>query len=433
LKKICITGTKGKTTVSAVLAQVLAVLEPEVLKVDTAGVYLNGELKLSKSDSQRIWDVVPTVAPGRFLYLMNDGKDLDGKHHGEIPGVAVLEASLGCGTLSGLGYYGHDIGIFTNVFEDHLGSRADLQTRADIGQSKRFVFSRINQNGTAVFNADDDIVTSLLHECKDTVNLLPFGLNFQHFDLEKHLAAGGNALTLDDQQNVVLHKGKETQVLFDAKDVNWTFQAAYEPSLYNLLAITAALLAYCEMSLPEKVKKALLESKLDPSGGRLVLMKNTAGVTVLGDYAHEKQSLKTIAQLAHELTASPDNQVIGVLRLTWDRTESLIRETAHFIADDYDQFVIYDKIDGHWRQPSSRFRTGQREFTQEVGKISKLFSDALIEKRGEEVVTRILREDEAIAEAAKLAKPGDVVVHIVNDDIQRSLDFLTKSFQAELV
>jgi cyanophycin synthetase len=132
MKKITITGTKGKTTVSSVLATVLQSVESKVLNVDTNGAYINGEMVMSKSDSQLIWDIVPTVAPGRFLYLLHDpAVKFDGQHHGNAEGVAVLEASLGSGTLSGLAYYGHDVGVFTNVFEDHLGSRPDLNTRED--------------------------------------------------------------------------------------------------------------------------------------------------------------------------------------------------------------------------------------------------------------------------------------------------------------
>jgi hypothetical protein len=32
-----------------------------------------------------------------------------------------------------------------------------------------------------------------------------------------------------------------------------------------------------------------------------------------------------------------------------------------------------------------------------------------------------------------MAKPGDVVVHIVNDDIKRSIDLIKEKFNAEFV
>lgn len=434
MKKIAITGTKGKTTVSSVLADIFAVTEKKVLKVDTSGAYVNQTLVISKLQSQQMWDLVPTVAPGRFLYLLSDHPQVNESsselNHDQVPGVAILEASLGCGTVSGLGYYGHNIGVFTNVFEDHLGSRPDLKSRKDIGESKKFIFSRINRAGTAVFNADDDIVSSLIHNCKDGVNLLPFGKDFRPFNLKKHLAAGGYALGMSDYEIVLFH-GATQKTLFDIRKVGWTFGGKYQPSSHNLLAITATLLAYYDMKLPAKIKEALLNSKLDRYSGRLTLLRNEQGVSILADYAHEKQSLQSLADLASTLKSSPTNKVVAVLRLAWDRDEALIQDTAAYIADSYDHFIIYDKIDGHWRQPSERYRTYQRQFHQEVGKISKQFSEALINKRGQAVVQRILREDEALAAAAKIAQSGDVVVFIVNDNIERSINFARSCFKAE--
>lgn len=434
MKKITITGTKGKTTVSSVLATVLQAVESKVLNVDTNGAYINGEMIISKSQSQLIWDLVPTVSPGRFLYLLHDQTFVanKGENHTDIDGVAVLESSLGSGTLSGLGYYGHDVGVFTNVFEDHLGSRADLNNRHDIGRSKSFVFSRINSGGYAVFNADDDVVCENLVNCKEGVNFIPFGLDFKFFDIETHLENGGSALTVKDGK-VVLLKGDTSTDLITISDVVWTFEGNFMPSVYNLLAVAGALIGYGDGEISPVLVDALIASRLDPYSGRLTLLKNDAGVTILADYAHEKQSLESVGVLAHKLKKSPDNKTIGIVRLAWDRTEDLIEDTARHIAHSYDSFVVYDKIDGFWREPSTRFRTNHRQFKQEVGKISKLLADELIKERGAENVTRILREDEAIAEAAKLAKPGDVVVFIVNDDIKRSIDFIKTYFDAELV
>jgi cyanophycin synthetase len=345
--------------------------------------------------------------------------------------VAVLESALGSGTLTGLGYHAHDVGVFTNVFEDHLGSRADLKTREDIGRSKSFVFSRIKKNGYAVFNADDDIVTANLTHCKEGVKLVPFGLTFTHFDLSAHLAAGGDALTV--REGCVVHlSGNKVQSLFAVADVVWTFNGKFTPSVYNLLAVIGALIGYGSGTLDDALVDALVHSRLDPKEGRLVLLKNTNNVTILADYAHEKQSLASVAELAEQLKRTPKNRVIGVLRLAWDRTDELIDETAAHIATSYDTFIIYDKIDGHWRRPEQRDRTGKSKFTQEVGKISALFTNALVRYANQTPIERIIREDEAIERAAAVAKPGDVVVVIVNDDIGRSLDFIKQSFKAEL-
>lgn len=436
MKKVTITGTKGKTTVSSLLALILQQVEDKILNVDTSGAYINGDIIINKSQSQLIWDVVPTIAPGRFLYLLHN-QDVqtvkEGEDHSNTNGVAILEASLGCGTESGLGYYGHDVGVFTNVFEDHLGSRADLVCREDIGKSKSFVFSRINRDGYAVFNADDDVVCANLFHCKEGVKLIPFGLNFDNFNIDEHLKNGGMALTIDDK-NVVLMTGLTKQNLFNFSNIPWMFDGMFLPSLYNLLAITGALIGYSNGDmLSSELIEAICNSKLDADGGRLTLLRNSENVTILADYAHEKQSLKSVADLARKLKSKKDNSVIGVVRLAWDRTDELIKDTADYIAESYDSFIVYDKIDGYWRNPSSRFRPNQRQFAQEVGKISNLFTESLIEHCGSGNVVRIIREDEAIIEASKQAKPGDVVIVIVNDNIERSIGFIKDAFGAELI
>lgn len=434
MKKIAITGTKGKTTVSNILTEVLCKFESKVLSVNTNGAYLDGNLMISKAQSLLMWNLYPTVAPGRFLYLLHDLDPSTGAgiSHSKIDSLVIFESSLGSGTFSGMGYYDHDIGVFTNVFEDHIGSRSDLSCRQDLGNSKKFVFSRINCNGYAVFNADDDIICSNLDSCKKGVTKIPFGFDFEHFNLKKHLAMDGMAITVDEK-SVLLLSGKEKTRLFDISDITWTFNGNFKPSIYNLLAIVGALLGYGKGYISNEMINALIASRLDPDDGRLVLLKTDDNVSVIADFAHEKQSLKSVSELAHKLKKSDSNKVIGVLRLTWDRSEDLIIDTAKYIADSYDSFIIYDKIDGYWHKPLVRLNESQYRFSQETGKVSKLLQDTLLERRSKEDVTRILREDEAIAEAAKQALPGDVVVVIVNDDIKRSIEFIKTFFGAELV
>ena len=117
---------------------------------------------------------------------------------------------------------------------------------------------------------------------------------------------------------------------------------------------------------------------------------------------------------------------MGVFRLAYDRPDSLVAETAEVIASSYDAVVIYDKIDGFWRQAKKT-----SSFPQIVGRTSQVMYDAAVEVNSN--TTRIIREDEAIEYAAKIAKPGDIVIVIVNDDIARSLEFIKQSFNAELI
>lgn len=422
MKKITITGTKGKTTVTYAVASVLQALGNNVLRVDTTGHYVNGRQRSTLTDASRIWGLVPSVAPGRYLWEFLANPEL------ERNGVAVMESSLGSSGLPGMGYRVHDVGVFLNVYEDHLGSSERLKTKAGIAEAKKFVFERLERNGWVVCNADDKLVVSKLKVVPDHLNIsiMACGLDFSHFDLKKHLEAGSQAMTVK-QGKVVLLQSKAEKELFDVNKIPWTFNGHYQPSLRNLLMAAAAVYAYYGGKWPAKAGRIFEGLRLDKFGGRLTLLRAANGATVIADYAHEKVSLIEIAKMARTL-AGPDGKLIGVVRLAIDRTDKLLQETGSAIAGHYDQFVVYDKIDGHLRQPR---QLRSKYFTEQIGYVSDILARAINEAGGQ--AERIVREDQAARRAAQLAGPNDVVVYIVNDDIKRSIDFIKDSFKADFV
>lgn len=421
---ISVTGTKGKTTTVAVIADVLQRLEKNVLKVDTTGHFVNGERKSTLEDSKNTWRLVPSVCPGRYLWEFHEHPELVEN------GVAVLECALGCSAMSGLGYRYHNVGVFLNVFEDHIGSSDRIKSKEDIAKAKSFVFSRLAHNDSyAVFNADDPLVVKTLSAlpARTGITLVPCGLEFSYFDADSHLRDGGVLITLDEsKKHIVLVSSEQSVVLADITRIPWTFNGTFTPSVWNLLSAAGALYGHFKGSLPAGFREALESVRLDPYGGRLTVLKNDNDVTVLADYAHEKVSLGLVAALAKtQVTGS--GKVIGVVRLAHDRTDELLKETGYVIADAYDQLIVYDKIDGYWRKPTNKGSL----FKEVAGRTSQVLSDAIAERNPH--VERVIREDEAIARAAALAQPGDVVVVIVNDDIPRSIEFIKDSFKADFV
>lgn len=420
---ISVTGTKGKTTTVSVVADVLQKLQHNVLKVDTTGHFINGERRSTLDDSKNAWRLVPSVAPGRYLYEF--------LLHPELAenSVAVLECSLGCSALSGLAYRYHNVGVFLNVFEDHLGSSDRIQSKEDIAHAKEFIFAKLLPDSSyAVFNADDELVVDRLQVIGSTsnVNLLPFGLAFDKFDITKHLEDGGAAITLNENKEVVKRTRGGDTVLVDIKQLPWAFNGVFLPSVWNILASVGAIYAHYDGQLPEGFREAFESVRLDRYGGRLTVLGNDKGVKILADYAHEKVSLELVAELART-QVEPNGKVIGVVRLAHDRTDQLMQETGHVIGKAYDQLVVYDKIDGYWRKAVPH----ARRFKQVEGRTSEVLSTAIAEVNPH--VERIVREDEAIARAAEIAQPGDVVVVIVNDDIKRSIDFIKEKFNAEFI
>lgn len=425
MQKIAITGTKGKTTVVTMTAQALQKLSYNVMHVDTTGHFINGEQLSTLEQSKEIWGLVPSVCPGRYLWEFQSNETL--KNDPEA--TAVLECSVGSSaSTNGLGYGSHEIGVFLNVFEDHLGSSDRLKTRKDIAVAKNFVFRRLNRDGVAIFNADDELVAGELHEVPDHFNtsLLPCGINFNHFDIDNHLAKGGRAITVNGEHQVIIKDKQSTTVLCDLKKVPWAFDGVFTPSVYNMLFIAAIVCARTNFKQLTEMPAVLESLRLNPVGGRLTLLKAANGATILADYAHEKESLRVVGELARHLAVK--GKTVGVVRLAHDRTDELLKETAHVIADSFDNVIVYDKIDGHFRKPKN---VRSKKFPQVVGRTSEII--ALAVKERNENCERIIREDEAIQRAAQTAGPDDVVVVIVNDDIVQSIGFIQNSFQAEFV
>lgn len=420
---ISVTGTKGKTTTVAVIDDVLRTLGHNVLKVDTTGHFVNGERKSTLDDSKATWQLVPSVCPGRYLWEFHAHPEL------RANGVAVLECSLGSSAISGLGYRYHDVGVFLNVFEDHIGSSDRIQSQADIVKAKQFIFTRLHKDDSyAVFNADDPLVVGALDAIATTHHsaLIPIGLTFGAYDIAKHLKAGGVAITVNDDKEAVLRSASGDQVIADLKAIPWTFGGNFTPSIWNMLSAIGALYGHFGGELPAKFREAIELVRLDKYGGRLTVLQTSNNIKIIADYAHEKVSLAYVAHLART-QVGPGGQVIGVVRLAHDRSDALMIDTGETIASAYDQLVVYDKIDGHFRAASKK----RTRFPEVMGRTSQIFSDAIKTKNPR--VTRIIREDEAIAYAAGMAQPGDVVVVIVNDDITRSVQFIEDIFQAEFV
>jgi len=419
---ISVTGTKGKTTTVSVIADVLLSLEKNVLKVDTTGHFLNGQRRSTLEDSKSAWRLVPSVAPGRYLWEFHAQPEL------KENGVAVLECSLGCSASSGLAYRYHKVGVFLNVFEDHLGSSDRIKTKEDIAKAKEFVFSRLlHQDAYAVFNADDALVVDRLQVAPKTgVTLVPFGLDFSAFDIAEHLRSGGVAITLNDSKEVVLRTSAGDTVIVKLEKIPWTFDGNFGPSIWNMMASVGALYGFFDGQLPAGISEAFEAVRLDPYGGRLTLLESDNGVKILADYAHEKISLGMVADLAKTKVA-PGGKVIGVVRLAHDRTDDLMRETGVVIGNAYDQVVVYDKIDGHFRKAMPK----NTKFVEVDGRTSQILSDAVASVNPN--VERIVREDEALQRAAEIAQPGDVVVAIVNDDIVRSIGFIKEYFKADFI
>lgn len=416
MKIISVTGTKGKTTVVRMMDYVLKnILSTDTLRVDSDGHYINNRQKSTDHDSRNMIKWPSTACPGRYLI------DLYRKNP---EGVAIFECALSSGHAIGIGYQSHNVGVFTNIYEDHINYNR-LRNKKDLFDLKSFIIERVAEGGYLVANFDDLIISKNTEKLlpKD-VHLLPFGKTFRSFDTQSHINKKGNfVITCDDKYIILKNRQKEVR-LIDYTKISITYNGLYLPSVYNIMATYGAVLAFLnfDLSYIESINKSLEKFSVDSHGARLVNIKGSNERLVIIDYAHETESLKLIAQLGHKL----GKRVVGVLRLAPERTDKKILETGKEISKYYDHVIVYDKIDGIKR---FGYKNRKGDINRNVGDVSNIFyRGLLIGRKEKKTVERVIIEEEALKKASEISQKGDVIVVISGDNHGETYDNVKKYF-----
>ena len=405
-KIISVTGTKGKTTIVRLLDEVYKSLGEETLRVDNDGYFFNGKIQGDSDWSLEQFGSIPTICPGKFLLsLKNKPKAL-----------AIFEVSVGSSGLSGLGYLWHSIGIFTNVYEDHITGRR-IKNRNDILDAKSFIAKRIRPNGSAILNGDDKYVAKSIKDIPEYARSVFYGITLAAIDKKKCLAKGSILITLEDSWVVAKQKSK-TQKLVNIEKVPFTFGGRYAPSVYNVLAVCAAVYSDHNGHFPKKAKIAIESYTQDKDGARLVVLKKKKRTIIL-DFAHEKHSLREVFRLGKTL----GRNCYGVIRLDSSRNNDVVEKTGAYIAKNADEFFVWDKIDG---VRSKKFSIDLApEFSRQIGETSKLLTNAIHSSGGK--ATNCLQEEKSIFSALKASQPGDSIVIIVGDDKEYTMKALSSA------
>ncbi|HEX8090723.1 MAG TPA: cyanophycin synthetase, partial [Blastocatellia bacterium] len=172
---ISITGTNGKTTVTRMIAHIIAESGRSVGMTTTDGIYINGEC-IVKGD---------TTGPHSARTVLCDPS----------VEVAVLETARGGIARRGLGYDWSDISVMTNIQPDHIGQDG-IKSVDDIVHIKSLVAERVREGGTLILNADDERLARLAEApCVNGVkkHLVYFSIRTNHLLIKRHTAAGGTA------------------------------------------------------------------------------------------------------------------------------------------------------------------------------------------------------------------------------------------------
>lgn len=262
MKVVGITGTKGKTTVTYLLEQILHQAGHSAGVIGTIS-YRGPGLDLS---AERTTPEAPDLQ--RMLRSMLDS----GATH------CLMEVSshaLNLGRVQGIDF---DVAVFTNLSGEHLDHH---HTMADYFEAKKRLFALGRKNKMAVINADDPWGKKLISELP--IGVITYGLNSSSFILAEDYE-------LSEQ-------GIRTSVKYPAGRMDISSALLGKPNLYNILASIASALT---LSLPVSAIQQGI-SKLKGVPGRFQKIENSRGLHIFVDYAHTDDALKKLLETALEL------------------------------------------------------------------------------------------------------------------------------------
>ncbi|MGC7871997.1 cyanophycin synthetase family protein [Desulfosporosinus sp. SYSU MS00001] len=363
---VAITGTNGKTTTTRLIAHILSIAGYTVGMTTTDGIYINKRC-IFKGD---------TTGPQSALAILKN-KDID---------AAVLETARGGIIREGLAYDLADVGVITNITEDHLGID-EVHTLDDLAKVKALVGEAVKEDGFTVINGDDKM--SLTIKTRFKSQLIIFSLHKDNKALQANLKNGGYGI-YRDQDKLIVQKGSSSEVLMDIKDIGISMKGILIYNVQNAMASCAAAIGLGIDLTTIKLGLSSFNHEQNPGRFNMYYVNNTR---VILDYGHNKDGYSSVLE---GLKHMEYKHLLGVIGVPGDRIDKDIIDVGKCAGENFDYIIIKEDI-----EKRGRIR-GEVADLLEKGVLATKFS--------KQNVLKILEETEAFEAALKRAEPEDVVI-----------------------
>ena len=349
-KLIGITGTKGKTTTTFMIKDILEKAGKKVGLIGTVAIYINGN-KIIDSDR---------TTPESLELQKIFSKMVDEKVEYVI--MEVSSQSLKLHRVDGCDF---DIVAFTNFSEDHI-SEKEHPNMQDYFESKLKLFNMCKKG---FVNIDD------LHGNK-IPNMFP----------ENDIIGYG----IDNSGNVL---AKDITITNSYVDFKVKITDRYERIKVDIpgrFTVYNALCAICiskQLGIDAETIKTALEKVKVP--GRSEMVENKLNIPIMIDYAHSPESLENIL---HAVKSYTRGRVISVFGCGGDRDtrkRPIMGEISGKIAD-------YTII------------TSDNPRTEKPENIVKEIEEGIVKTKGK--YEAIVDRKQAIEKAIKMANKNDIIV-----------------------
>lgn len=309
---IAVTGTNGKTTTTRFLAHIVKNNGFKVGFTTSDGIYIQNHM-MEKGD---------TTGPLSAEYILRD------------PTVefAVLETARGGILRSGLGFSLCDIGIITNIQEDHLGL-SDIHSLDDLARVKATVVKSIKKDGWAVLNGDDEHCVKIGQDLN--CNVAYFSLS-EDSDFVKKLCAEGKTVAVYENGYITIKKGEWKIRIERATHVPLTLGGKAKFMIANVLAATLAsyLWGFKTEDISLSLQTFIPSAAQTPGRMNIFEFKK---FKVLIDFAHNPSGYKGVEEYLQSVDAT---KKIGIIAGVGDRRDEDIKECAFIAARMFDHIII---------------------------------------------------------------------------------------------
>ncbi|CUH94031.1 UDP-N-acetylmuramoyl-L-alanyl-D-glutamate-2, 6-diaminopimelate ligase [Propionispora sp. 2/2-37] len=360
LRMIGVTGTNGKTTTTYLLRDILRCAGYKVGVIGTIQTLIAERVLPVKNTT-------PDVVELQSILAQMVDADID---------YVVMEVSSHALALNRIAGCEFDVGIFTNMTQDHLDFHGTfenyLKAKARLFQLLSSTDS-LKAGKTAVVNLDDAAAGAILQSSHCPT--ITYAVKETAADLQAvrtDIRASGSSITV--------------QGPFGHLDIKLQITGMF--NVYNVLGAVGAALA--EKVRPEIIQKALEQFKSVP--GRFELVDEGQPYSVIVDYAHTPDGLENILKTAQQIA---QRRIIVVFGCGGDRDRTK-RPIMGGLAAEYGDVVLATSDNPRSEDPYAILDE------IEVGIKNKLQSDKIYEK--------IPDRRQAIKRALELAQKDDIVV-----------------------
>lgn len=369
---IAITGTNGKTTTTRLISYVISRVGYNVGMTSTDGVVVGNEF-IHRGDD--------TGFESARSVLIN--KDVD---------VAVLETARGGIIRNGLAYDLADVGIITNIKEDHLGID-NMNDTNDLMFVKSLVAEAIKDDGYLVVNGDDEYCGAILERAskRNKAKSIVFSMDKNNDFIKANMEKGYPCVYVEEDFIVAYNRNKSYRIC-DLRYMPLTMQGKLKHNIYNALAACAGLIGIGIDYV--MIAKGFLEFKSDEkdNSGRFNVYE-IEGREIILDYGHNLDGYKAIIE---SLKAMGKKNIKAIIGMPGDRTDKSIKEIGRICGQNFEKLYIKEDDDKRNRK------------TNEV-------ADLLLEGAKESGiestnVSIILDEADALARAYEESEEGDTII-----------------------